>query len=396
MASKETTMPGIYIHIPFCKQACHYCDFHFSTSLNKKDAFLGALKREMELQKNYLDLTPSPSPKGEGGSTSKISTIYLGGGTPSLLTQVELMNIFDSLHKNFNIADDAEITLEANPDDLSEEKLKQLKDTPVNRLSIGIQSFFDVDLKLMNRAHSSQEASKAVRLAQKNGFKNITIDLIYGVPTLTHTNWKKNLQNAFDLDVKHISAYCLTVEPKTALAKFIQTGKIKNVNEQHSAEQFEIMIKLMNNNGFRQYEISNFCKDNLYSRHNSNYWLKESYLGLGPSAHSYNGKSRQWNISNNALYIQSLEKNELCFEEEILTAPQRYNEYILTSLRTMWGTDLKYIEQYFGKNYFGHCLMEAERYIQTQDIINKENKLILSDKGKLIADKIASDLFQIA
>jgi len=317
-------MPGIYIHIPFCKQACHYCDFHFSTSLNNKGAFLNALKKEIELQKNYL--SPSPSPKGEGNSKSKINTIYFGGGTPSLLSQMELMDIFNTLHTHFDIAANAEITLEANPDDLSEEKIKQLKDTPVNRLSIGIQSFFDEDLQLMNRAHNSNESLNAVKLAQKSGFSNITIDLIYGIPTLTHINWKKNLQTAFDLDVKHISAYCLTVEPKTALAKFVQTGKIKNVDEQQSAEQFEIMLKAMNSNNFKQYEISNFCKDDFYSRHNSNYWLKENYLGLGPSAHSFNTKSRQWNISNNALYIQSLEKNELRFEVEILTTSQRYNE----------------------------------------------------------------------
>lgn len=374
-------MPGIYLHIPFCKQACHYCDFHFSTSLNNKDAFLNALKKEIELQKNYLD-------------TNKISTIYFGGGTPSLLSEAELMSIFESLHKHFDIAPDAEITLEANPDDLTKEKIKQLKSTPVNRLSIGIQSFYDEDLKWMNRAHNSKEALAAVRFAQEKGFENITIDLIYGIPTLSHTSWRKNLHAAFELDVKHISAYCLTVEPKTALAKFIQTGKFKNVDEQQSAEHFEIMLKAMNENDFQQYEISNFCKENFYSKHNSNYWLKENYLGLGPSAHSYNGKSRQWNVSNNAMYIQSLKKNVLNYEEEILTTSQQYNEYILTTLRTMWGTELKYIEQNFGKEYLAHCLKEVEKYIKTSDAVNAENKLFLTDKGKLLADKIASDLFQ--
>ncbi len=373
-------MPGIYIHIPFCKQACNYCDFHFSTSLNNKDAFLNALKKEIEMQKNYLN-----------GET--ISTIYFGGGTPSLLSETELMNIFETLNKYFIISKDAEITLEANPDDLSKEKIKQLNATPINRLSIGIQSFYDEDLKLMNRAHNSKEAISAVKEAQDKGFENITIDLIYGIPTLSNTNWKNNLATAFGLDVKHISAYCLTVEPKTVLAHQIKTGEIKNVDEQQSAEQFEIMLEAMNKNNFIQYEISNFCKEGFYSKHNSNYWLKENYLGLGPSAHSYNGHSRQWNVSNNTLYIQSIEKGELNFEKEELTTNQRFNEYVLTSLRTIWGMDLNYIERAFGKDYLTHSLKEAGKYLETKSVLHQENKLILSDKGKLFADKIASDLF---
>jgi len=373
-------MPGIYIHIPFCKQACNYCDFHFSTSLTNKDAFLNALKKEIEMQRDFL----------EG---DKISTIYFGGGTPSLLSEKELMNIFETLDKHFIISPDAEITLEANPDDLSKEKIKQLKATPINRLSIGIQSFYDEDLKLMNRAHNSKEATTAVKAAQDSGFENITIDLIYGIQTLSNANWKNNLATAFDLDVKHISAYCLTVEPKTVLAHQIKTGQLKNVDEQQSAEQFEIMLEAMDKNNFIQYEISNFCKEGFYSKHNSNYWLKENYLGLGPSAHSYNGHSRQWNVSNNVLYIQSLEKGELNFEKEELTIDHRYNEYILTSLRTMWGTDLNYLSQTFGKDYLTHCLHEAKKYLETNKVLHQENKLILSDEGKLFADKIASDLF---
>jgi oxygen-independent coproporphyrinogen-3 oxidase len=382
-------MAGIYIHIPFCKQACHYCDFHFSTSLNNKDAFLKALKKEIELQKEYL-LSITPTSK-----VADIDTIYFGGGTPSLLSQIELMDIFEVLNKHFKINADAEITLEANPDDLTSKKIKELKDTPINRLSIGIQSFYDEDLKLMNRAHNSKEALSAVKASQDKGFENITIDLIYGIPTLTNSKWKHNLQTAFDLEVKHISSYCLTVEPKTALAHLVKEGTIKNVDEQQSAEQFEIMLEAMQKNNFVQYEISNFCKDNFFSRHNSNYWLKENYLGLGPSAHSYNGKSRQWNISNNVLYIQSLEKGKLNFEEEVLTPAQNYNEYILTSLRTMWGTDLKHIETQFGTDYLLHCLKEADKYINSGDVRNEENKLFLTDKGKLFADKIASNLFQV-
>ncbi len=375
-------MPGIYIHIPFCKQACNYCDFHFSTSLTTKDAFLNALKKEIEVQKEYL--------KGD-----KISTIYFGGGTPSLLSESELMNIFETLEKHFVISPDAEITLEANPDDLTKEKIKQLKATPINRLSIGIQSFYDEDLKLMNRAHNAKEAITAVKAAQDSGFENITIDLIYGIQTLTNSHWKNNLTAAFDLEVKHISAYCLTVEPKTAMAHQVKMGQLKNVDEHQSAEQFEIMLDKMKKNNFIQYEISNFCKQGFYSKHNSNYWRKENYLGLGPSAHSYNGHSRQWNISNNPLYIQSLEKGKLNVEKEELTAEQKYNEYILTSLRTMWGTDLNYIEQTFGKEYSAHSLTEAEKYVETKKVLHQKNKLLLSDEGKLFADKIASDLFII-
>ena len=305
------------------------------------------------------------------------------------------MDIINAVKLNFNILPNAEITLEANPDDLTSEKIKELKESPINRLSIGIQSFYDEDLRFMNRAHSATEALNAVKLAQDNGFENITIDLIYGTPTLTHHKWRNNLQIAFALNIKHISAYCLTVEPKTMLAHQIKTGITKNVDEQQSAEQFEILVDAMHANDFVQYEISNFCKDGFYSKHNSNYWLKENYLGLGPSAHSYNGSSRQWNISNNALYIKSLENGELNFEKEELTKEQRYNEYILTSLRTIWGADLTIIEQQFGKEYLNHCLSEADKYIRSESILNEENKLFLTDKGKLFADKISSELFKI-
>ena len=383
-------MAGIYIHIPFCKQACHYCDFHFSTSLQNKEAFLNALKKEIVLQKEYL-------------KTEKISTIYFGGGTPSLLSKSELVEIFDCLKRNFQINEDAEITLEANPDDLTEEKIKELKATPINRLSIGIQSFYDEDLKLMNRAHASEESIKAVKFAQENGFENITIDLIYGIPGLTDHRWRNNLQIAFALNVNHISAYCLTVEPKTALAHQIKTGLIKNIDEQHGSEQFEIMLDAMHQNDFVQYEISNFCKNGAFSKHNSNYWKKENYLGLGPSAHSFNGESRQWNISNNALYIQSIEKGGLSFEKEILSKEQRYNEYVMTSLRTIWGLDLNLIQQNFGEVYANYFLKEIDLYISTADVIIEKSpsplerdgvRYYLSDKGKLIADKIASDLFK--
>jgi oxygen-independent coproporphyrinogen-3 oxidase len=377
---ENNKMAGIYIHIPFCKQACNYCDFHFSTSLKNKGAFLDALKKEIVLRKDYLAGEP-------------VSTIYIGGGTPSLLELHELSMIFTSLYDHYNISSDAEITLEANPDDLTIVKIRELKSTPVNRFSIGIQSFYDEDLKLMNRAHNSAEALNAVRFAQQEGFHNISIDLIYGIPGLTEHKWRNNLQIVFSLGVKHISAYCLTVEPKTALAHSVKSGLIKDVDEQQSVEHFGVMLEGMKNNGFIQYEISNFCKDGFYSKHNSNYWLKEKYLGLGPSAHSFDSVSRQWNISNNALYIRGLEQDKPNYEREDLTTVQRYNEYILTSLRTIWGTDLGQVEK-FGAVFLRNCLKESAKYIASGDVLNEENKLFLTDKGKLIADRIASDLFK--
>ncbi len=384
-------MAGIYIHIPFCKQACHYCDFHFSTSLKNKDPFLRSLKKEIELQNEYFNSSTLQSESRI--RVDVVRSIYFGGGTPSLLSYSELMGIFETLNQHFKISSDAEITLEANPDDLTSKKIKELKDTPINRLSIGIQSFYDEDLKLLNRAHNSKEALSAVKTSQDKGFENITLDLIYGIPALTNEKWKHNLRTTFDLEVKHISSYCLTIEPKTALAHFVKDGKIKNVDEVQGAEQFEIMLDEMQKNNFVQYEISNFCKENFFSRHNSSYWLKETYLGVGPSAHSFNGNSRQWNISNNALYIQSLEKNQLNFYKEIITTKQKNNEYILTSLRTIWGTDLIYVAEHFGKNYLTYCVNESAKYIDTGEVENKENKLLLTNKGKLFADKIASNLF---
>jgi len=372
---------GIYLHIPFCKQACHYCDFHFSTSLKNKQAFLDALKLEIALQKNYL--------KGQ-----EIKSVYLGGGTPSLLSQRELLDVFQELNENYSISADAEITLEANPDDLTHEKLRQLKETPVNRLSIGLQSFAEKDLRYMNRAHTAEMGSAAVKDAQDAGFNNISVDLIYGTPTLSKDVWLNNLDKVFALQVKHISCYALTVEPKTALDRFIRSGKSENPDERQTAYQFETLIAEMKKNDFIQYEISNFCKEGFLSKHNSNYWLKEHYLGLGPSAHSYNGYSRQWNVRNNNRYIRALEKRTLDFEKEILKPDQHYNEYILTSLRTIWGTDLDCIRK-MGEDYYTTCVKEVQRYIMSGDVIQKNSLLNLTDKGKLLADKIASDLFVV-
>jgi oxygen-independent coproporphyrinogen III oxidase len=377
-------MAGIYLHIPFCKQACHYCDFHFSTSLKNKEAFLNALLMEIELQQNYFD-----------DKNATVHTIYLGGGTPSLLNYEELQLIFEKLQKHFVIAKDAEITLEANPDDLNIEKISQLKQTDVNRLSIGIQSFFDVDLKLMNRAHTAKDADYAIKASQDKGFENISIDFIYGIQTLSNENWKQNLAKAFELKVPHLSAYCLTVEEKTALAHFIKTKKLEAIDEEKNAVHFQILLEQMKAHQFIQYEISNFCRDGFYSKHNSNYWRKEHYLGLGPSAHSYNGTKRTWNIANNARYIQGIREKKLLIEEEILTKNQRYNELVMTALRTMWGVSISEIELEFGSDFKNHFLKEAQFFVNSNDLQIEENKATLTDKGKLIADKIASELFLV-
>jgi len=376
-------MSGIYIHIPFCRQACNYCDFHFSTSLKSKKDFLDALKKEIVLQKDYLE-------------TKNISTVYFGGGTPSILTKDEILEIFHELSKYFLIDTDAEITLEANPDDLSKEKLKELSQTPINRLSIGIQSFSDEDLKFLNRIHNAKCAITSVLDAQSAGFKNISIDLIYGIQTLTNKQWKKNIEQALALNVRHISCYSLTVEPRTALYSFIQKGKTKNIDSKKSAEQFEILINEMEKRKYIHYEISNFCKEGFYSKHNSNYWKRINYLGVGPSAHSYNGVSRQWNVSSNSTYINSLKKNILSFEKEVLSENQKYNEYILTSLRTIWGTDFNFVKQKFSQKLLSHLKKEAKIFMGKKLLLQADEKIFLTQKGKLFADKIASDLFFIS
>ena len=375
-------MAGIYIHIPFCRQACHYCDFHFSVSLSSMKELVEAIKKEIVLRKNYL--------QGED-----VETVYLGGGTPSILPHAALMDIFSELAKYFTISKDAEITLEANPDDLSFKKIQELVSTPVNRLSVGIQSFFDIDLKFLNRIHTGDEAERCVHHLQEMGFKNITIDLIYGIQTLSNEQWSKNIEKAFQLNVNHISSYSLTVEPKTVFASMIQKKSIPNVDDVKSAEQFEILMDSMLANGFLHYEISNFCKEGFYSKHNSSYWLGKSYLGLGPSAHSYNGVARQWNVKSNSKYILSLKENLLPFENEILTEHQKYNEYILTSLRTIWGVDEKKIESDFSKDVYERYLKSVIEKINEGYVEKEAGRLTLTRKGKLYADKISSDLFII-
>jgi len=373
-------MSGIYIHIPFCKQACHYCDFHFSTSTKKKSQLVDMLRKELELRKNEIG--------------QNIQTIYFGGGTPSLLTSEELDLIFKTISANFEVEEKAEITLEANPDDLSEEVLEILQASPVNRLSIGVQSFFEEDLKLMNRAHNSKEALKSLQLA-KQYFDNISIDLIYGIPEQSNEQWQQNLQTALDLDIPHISSYALTVEPKTALEKFIEKGKVKPVEDETYRDQFDILVNTLTANGFEHYEFSNYGKPGYHSQNNMAYWLGKPYLGIGPSAHSYDGEFRKWNISNNNLYINAIEKGKLPQQTEKLSVTDSYNEYVMTRLRTKFGVSLNDIQEKFGEKYKLHFLKESGKFLRDGLIKNSEETFHITAKGKFLSDGIAADLFFI-
>ncbi len=338
-----------------------------------------AILKEIDLQKNYL-------------SDTTIDTIYFGGGTPSLLNERDLNLFFEKINQRYTVAADAEITLEANPDDLTLEKLKVFKSTPINRLSIGVQSFSEEDLKYMNRAHNVTEATRCIQNAQAIGFDNLTVDLIYGSPTTSNEQWEQNVQQLFDFQIPHLSCYCLTVEPGTALDHFVKKGKAQPVDENKSAHQFEVLMQMMESNGYDHYEISNFAKPNMHARHNSNYWFGKSYYGAGPSAHSFNGKSRQWNIANNALYMKALEKNELAFEKEILSDEQQYNEYVMTSLRTMWGCDFEKIKSW-GVDFKNHFLKQADIFLGNKTMKQEGNNFILTRKGKLLADNISMELF---
>jgi oxygen-independent coproporphyrinogen-3 oxidase len=372
---------GIYIHIPFCKKACHYCDFHFSTSLQHKDALVKSILSEIDLRINYLP-------------DKHIETIYFGGGTPSLLYEKESFLILEKIYKLYNVSKDAEISFECNPDDLSDEKLKELKRLEINRLSIGLQSFDEEELIWMNRAHTAKESEASVKRAQDRGFENITIDLIYGSKFSNITNWKKTLDKAIALDVKHISSYNLTIEEKTKLGHDFKVKKEVAIDDEKSSDLFLEMIDRLEKNDFIHYEISNFGKDGFFSRHNSNYWKGKHYLGLGPSAHSFDGQSRQWNVANNNLYVKQVgEKKEDYFEKEILTEKERFNEYILTSLRTIWGVDLNYLKTNFNSDFVKAFLSQVENYIKQESVLVKNQTYTLSEKGKLLADKIASDLF---
>ncbi|MEY4432575.1 MAG: hypothetical protein RLZZ44_705, partial [Bacteroidota bacterium] len=346
-------MSGIYIHIPFCKQACHYCDFHFSTSMKKKEEMVLALAKELQLRKDEFQF--------EVGFPC-IETIYFGGGTPSVLTVDEIQLLIDTVRQNYPVSQNPEITLEANPDDLSEDNLKAFAAIGINRLSIGIQSFFEEDLKLMHRAHNSIQAKKCLELATRY-FDNISLDLIYGIPGMTNERWQQNIETALSFGIPHISSYVLTVEPKTALDKLIQTGKIASPEDEVAQEHFMILVETLEANDFVHYELSNFGKKNYFSRNNSAYWLGKKYLGIGPSAHSYDGVSRSWNISNNALYLKSIEKSELPNEVEKLTLQDRFNESIMTGIRTIWGVSLVRIEQEFGVEFLEYLKKQSQKFI---------------------------------
>ena len=377
----KTILAGIYIHIPFCKQACFYCDFHFSTSLKKKDELINCLIKEIEIRKEELN-------------NSIIETIYFGGGTPSLLSTNEIKILVDAVYKNHTVVAFPEITLEANPDDLSKEKIIELSESPVNRLSIGIQSFFEQDLKLMNRAHNSKEAKESLSLAIRH-FDNISVDLIYGIPDCTNEQWRENIQTALSFGVPHISSYALTVEPKTALASFIKKGIIKNVDDEKSQEQFLILIDELEKAGFLHYETSSFGKEGFFSKNNSSYWLGKSYLGIGPSAHSFDGKQRSWNVRNNTAYIKVIQQNQLPIERETLSNTDRYNEYIMTGLRTIWGVSLEKINRDFGHKYVTYLENQSKKYIEQELLYIENGILITTKKGKFLSDGIASDLFMI-
>ena len=348
--------------------------------MKKKDDMVLALAKEIQLRKHEI--------------AEKVETIYFGGGTPSILTNVEIKFLIQEVYQNFEVIKNPEITLEANPDDLSEERIIALSQTPINRLSIGVQSFFEADLKLMNRAHNSAEAKKSLAIATQY-FDNISVDLIYGIPGLTNAMWLENIETALSFGVPHISSYALTVEPKTALYKLIQTGKIAEPKDDVAQEHFEILVKTLTDEGFVHYELSNFGKPDYFSKNNSSYWLGKKYLGIGPSAHSFDGKSRSWNIANNSLYIKSISEEKLPHEVEILTQEDRYNEYVMTGLRTIWGISLERIEKEFGNDYLTYLLKQADKFLLDGLLSIHENVLRTTAKGKFLADGIASDLFII-
>ncbi len=373
-------MAGLYVHIPFCKQVCHYCDFHFSTNQQVKTELVEQIAHELLLQKDYLQGEP-------------LETIYLGGGTPYLLAAAELDILFSAIHKNYKVSTTPEITVEANRDDLTPEKLRELKPFGVNRLSIGIQSFDEAVLRFLNRAHTANEAVECVELARNAGIKNISIDLIYSIPGQPEEVLKKNLDKAFALLPTHISAYSLTIEEKTVFGKWAKQGKLVAMDDDKATAQFELVMDSLTRQGYQHYEISNYCLPGYESKHNTSYWQQKKYLGVGPSAHSFNTLSRQFNINNNHLYIKNIKEGKVPFEREILTTQNKINEYLFTSLRTKHGCSLTLLA-----NQYGHDLLKVNDHYISQ-LLKKElitltgDTIILTRAGKLLADQIASDLF---
>lgn len=376
-------MAGIYIHIPFCKQACFYCDFHFSTTMKHKTELLDAIGKELGIRKSAFE-------------TEKIETIYFGGGTPSLLSVGEINKLIKTIEDNYNLADKIEITLEANPDDLSLSKIKSLAQTPINRLSIGVQSFYEEDLTLMNRAHNATEAKQALADARQY-FDNLTIDLIYGIPGMSSSRWENNLKQALSYDIPHISSYALTVEPKTALEALINKGKIAPVEESLAYEHYQLLQAFTKTHGFINYEFSNFGKEGYFSKNNTAYWFGKPYIGVGPSAHSFYENTRSWNVANNMLYIKALSENSIPSSVEKLSITDLYNEYIMTRLRTMWGVSVNDIELFFGRKYVVYYQKITKKLLAQNKLYKAENgNLVVTESAKFLTDGIASDLFYIS
>lgn len=375
-------MAGIYIHVPFCKTRCIYCDFYTRTNMEQKTPYVSAICKELILRSDYI---------GE----ESISTIYFGGGTPSQLSETDFKIIFKYIYETFTVEDNAEITLEANPDDLNSKYLDILKQVGFNRLSMGVQSFDDEQLQFLNRRHSAQKAIDIVRTSQQSGFSNISIDLMYGLPGLTLDLWNKTLDIAIDLNIQHISSYHLIYEQGTKLYRLLQKGDIKSVDEELSVQMFTTLIKRLQEKNFIHYEISNFGQEGYFSRHNSSYWLGATYLGLGPSAHSYNGQNRCWNISSISKYIQGIEENNPHLEIEDLDIRTRYNDFILTGMRTMWGINRNELQIQFGSKYSNYCDLNIERHLKSGDAVLDRDNYKISSKGIFVSDSIMSDLMYI-
>lgn len=375
-------MAGLYIHVPFCKTRCIYCDFYTRTHMEQKSPYVSALCKELALRSNYI-----------GSET--ISTIYFGGGTPSQLSESDFNAIFDAIYKTFEVDTDAEITLEANPDDIDEEYVNMLRQTGFNRLSMGVQSFDDEQLRFLNRRHSAKKALEAVQRSQKAGFDNISIDLMYGLPNLRSDIWNRTLDTALSLNIQHISSYHLIYEQGTKLYRLLQKGDVKSVDEELSVEMFSTLINRLSEAGFIHYEISNFGKKGHFSRHNSSYWLGAKYLGIGPSAHSYNGVDRCWNVSSISKYIEGIEANKPHIETEKLDLHTRYNDFILTTMRTMWGIDRNKLKKQFGEKLAQYCDKNIERHLRSGDVLLHEDNYTISSKGIFISDSIMSDLMYV-
>lgn len=375
-------MAGIYLHIPFCKKKCHYCDFYKTLETGMTGSFLKSLKREAELQKTYLE-------------QETVETVYFGGGTPSVLSVNNIRDILETLSMHYDIAEGAEITVEVNPDDINKTYADELKMSGVNRISLGIQSWDNNILKMLNRRHTAGQAEEALRLIQKAGIDNISADLIYGIPGMSSEIWASGLKKTLDHDIKHLSAYHLTIEEGTVFGRMKEEGELQETDEEESERQFAVLLETCSKNGFIQYEISNFCKEGYYSKHNTNYWRRVAYLGLGPSAHSFNGESRQWNVAGLMEYIKKIEKDELPVTFETLDLRTRYNEYIMTSLRTMWGADLDYVEENINKELRDYLSNLSTRFIRYGMMVKKDNTLILTDQGKMISDNIISSLMMV-